>query len=207
MKYVFLFIEKIVFSNFDLPVLACLFCTELANKMQEEQEEVESSANLNIQSQVPPSHCAHEEHISDLSLSDDPPAEETPAEKSSEYTPDDYSTWNGKRNIAVCKYCPKFTSQWGYLSFVVPIAGVGPGEEMEEDDDDEDVPENAWWEMVVNSPLCITVADHHSTECCQAMTARVQAPLLKHSSWLNVVQWQPKGPQTLSVQLTMKISH
>lgn len=87
----------IIFSKFDLTVLACLFCTELANKVQEEHEEVESSANLNIQSQVPHIHCAHEEHSSDLSLLDDPPADETPAEKSSEYTPDDCSTWNGKK--------------------------------------------------------------------------------------------------------------
>lgn len=79
------------------PVLARLFCTELANKVQEEQEEVESSANLNIQSQVPSIHCVHEEHNSDLSLSDDPPADETSAKKSSEYTPDDYLTWNGKK--------------------------------------------------------------------------------------------------------------
>lgn len=65
--------------------------------MQEEQEEVVSSADLNIQSQVPPIHCAHEEHSSDLLLSDDPPADETHAGKPSEYTPVDYSTWNGKK--------------------------------------------------------------------------------------------------------------
>lgn len=77
--------------------------------MQEEHEEVESSANLNIQSQVPHIHCVHEEHSSDLSLLDDPPVDETPAEKSSEYTPDDCSTWNGKKiwlNVSIAPNLP-----------------------------------------------------------------------------------------------------
>lgn len=89
---------------------------------------------------------------------------------------------------------------------VVTIAGAGPGEEKE-DEDDEEVPENAWWAIMANSPLCMTVADHHGNRCCGTVAKRVQALLFKHSSWLNVAQWPPKGPQTLCLQLTMKISY
>lgn len=97
-----------VSCNLNVPV--CLFCTEMANKVQEEQEEVESNVNLNIQSHVSPSDSVPDGHSSDQSQSDDPPPDETLADKSPEHVPADYLTWNGT-NMTVRKNFLKFTSQ------------------------------------------------------------------------------------------------
>ncbi|XP_070831937.1 dual specificity calcium/calmodulin-dependent 3',5'-cyclic nucleotide phosphodiesterase 1A isoform X2 [Chaetodon trifascialis] len=86
---------------------------ELANKEQEQQEEVESNVNSNIQSHGSPSHRVPDWNTSDQSQkSDSSPSVET-HDKPPDCIPADHLTWNG----------------------------VGPVEENEEDNDD--VPENA----------------------------------------------------------------
>ncbi|XP_076603564.1 dual specificity calcium/calmodulin-dependent 3',5'-cyclic nucleotide phosphodiesterase 1A isoform X2 [Chaetodon auriga] len=87
---------------------------ELASKEQEEQEEVESNINSDIQSHGSPSHRVPDGNTSDQSQkSDISPSVETHDNKSPDCMPADHLTWNG----------------------------VGPMEENEEDNDD--VPENA----------------------------------------------------------------
>lgn len=63
--------------------------------MQEEQEEVESNDNLDIQSHISPSHSVYDGHISEQSQSDGSPPDGTLADKSPDYMPADYLTWNG----------------------------------------------------------------------------------------------------------------
>ncbi|TKS90334.1 Calcium/calmodulin-dependent 3',5'-cyclic nucleotide phosphodiesterase 1A [Collichthys lucidus] len=87
---------------------------ELANKVQEEQEEVASNVNSDIQSHISPSHSVADGHTSNQSQrSNGSPPDQTHNKKFSSHKSADHLTWNG----------------------------AGPGVEKEEDDDE--VPENA----------------------------------------------------------------
>lgn len=76
-------------------MLLCLLRTELANKEQEEQEEVESNVNSDIQSHVSLSDNVLDGNTSDQSqTSDSSPPDET-HDKSPDCMPADHLTWNG----------------------------------------------------------------------------------------------------------------
>ena len=69
-------------------VSLCLtICTELANKLQEEQEEMRCSVDLDVQPHISPDP---DESHSDLS-----PPDETLDCNSLNHTSTDYITWNG----------------------------------------------------------------------------------------------------------------
>lgn len=65
-------------------------CTELAHKLHEEQDKVETDINL---THVLPSHSVG--HSSDQSQRDGSTLTETLTDKSQDHVPADYLTWNG----------------------------------------------------------------------------------------------------------------
>lgn len=77
-----------------------------------------------------------------------------------------------------------------HLCYYVVVTGAGPGNEEEDDE----VPENAWWRAVANSPLYPTVADHHGSRWHGAVTMRVQTLSAADSM---APQWPSKGPPDL----------
>lgn len=76
-----------------ISVYLCL--TELASKVQEEQEEVESNVNLDSQSHVLPNPGVPDKHSSEELQSDGYPPDETVPDKSPDHVAADCRTWNG----------------------------------------------------------------------------------------------------------------
>lgn len=84
----------------NLSVSLCLLFTELANKAQEEQEEVASNVNSDIQSHISPSHSVSDGHTSNQSQkSNGSPPDQTHNDKFSSHKSADHLTWNGTNII------------------------------------------------------------------------------------------------------------
>lgn len=121
------------------PWMCLSICTELANKLQEEQEEIKCS-DVDVQTCISPDPDESHEGSS--------PAGETLDCGSPNNTSTDYLTWNGTHTMAHT-HSLEMTFQWRVS--LVTFAGEGP----EEDCDAQEGPENSWRDFLGNSLQCM----------------------------------------------------